>query len=164
MHLLLDLQFLALLAMANTAPLLAKRILGDRLACPLDGGATFRDGRPFFGASKTIRGIVLAILSTTAAALPIGLPTAAGALVGASAMAGDLISSFVKRRLALPSSSKATGLDQVPESLLPLLACRGLLPLPLNILDIVLIVAVFFIGEIVFSRLFYRLGLRDRPY
>jgi len=164
MHLLLDVQFLALLALANTAPLLAKRILGGRLAYPLDGGATFLDGRPLFGASKTIRGIVLAILTTTAAALPIGLPAAAGALVGASAMAGDLISSFVKRRLALPSSSKATGLDQVPESLLPLLACRGLLPLPLNILDMGLIVAVFFLGEIIFSRLFYRLGLRDRPY
>jgi len=36
--------------------------------------------------------------------------------------------------------------------------------LPLNILDMGLIVAVFFLGEIIFSRLFYRLGLRDRPY
>jgi CDP-2,3-bis-(O-geranylgeranyl)-sn-glycerol synthase len=161
-HPLLDFQLLALLALANAAPLIGKRILGNRLAYPLDGGSTFRDGRPLFGASKTIRGILLAILATAAAAPLIGLPAATGVLVGASAMAGDLLSSFVKRRLALPSSSKATGLDQVPESLLPLLACAGLLPL--SIADIALIVAVFFIGEIVFSRLFYRLGLRDRPY
>ena len=77
-------------------------------------------------------------------------------------MAGDLLSSFVKRRLALPPSSKATGLDQVPESLLPALACHGALVLTLA--DIALVVAVFFVGEIIFSRLFFHLGLRDRPY
>src|SRR6478736_778738 len=51
------------------------------------------------------------------------------------AMAGDLFSSFVKRRLHLASSSMAIGLDHIPESLFPLLASRWLLPL--NILDIV---------------------------
>ncbi len=162
MHPLLDLQLLVLLAVANTAPLLAKRALRDRLAWPLDGGLRFFDGRPLFGASKTLRGIVLSLVATAAAGALVGLDWRIGALVAAAAMAGDLLSSFVKRRLARPPSSRATGLDQIPESLLPLLACRA--ALPLSVADIAVLVAIFFVGEVVFSRLFYRLGLRDRPY
>ncbi len=162
MHPLLDLQLLVLLAVANTAPLLAKRALRDRLAWPLDGGLRFFDGRPLFGASKTLRGIVLSLVATAAAGALVGLDWRIGALVAAAAMAGDLLSSFVKRRLARPPSSRATGLDQIPESLLPLLACRA--ALPLSVADIAVLVALFFVGEVVFSRLFYRLGLRDHPY
>ena len=82
--------------------------------------------------------------------------------MAAAAMIGDLLSSFIKRRLDMPPSSQALGLDQLPESLLPLLAgCRAL---SLSGLDIILAVAIFFIGELFFARLFYRLGLRDQPY
>ena len=162
MHPLLDLQLLVLLAVANTAPLLAKRVMGDRFSWPLDGGLAFFDGRPMFGKSKTLRGIVLAVIATAAVAALVGPDWRTGAVVGAAAMAGDLFSSFVKRRLALPPSSQATGLDQVPESLLPLLAVRAMLPL--TVLDIAALVALFFIGEVLFSRVFYRFGLRDRPY
>ncbi len=77
-------------------------------------------------------------------------------------MAGDLLSSFLKRRLNLPPSSKATGLDQIPESLIPLLACREVVDL--SAADIAVAVGVFFVGEIVLSRLFYALKLRERPY
>jgi CDP-diglyceride synthetase len=161
-HPLLDLQLLVLLAVANTAPLLGKRALGDRLAWPLDGGLTFVDGRPLFGASKTVRGLVLALLATAAAGALVGPDWRIGALVAAGAMAGDLLSSFLKRRFGLTPSSRATGLDQIPESLLPLLACRA--ALPLTVADIALLVVLFFLGEVLFSRLFYRLGLRDRPY
>jgi CDP-2,3-bis-(O-geranylgeranyl)-sn-glycerol synthase len=83
-------------------------------------------------------------------------------LVGAGAVAGDLFSSFVKRRLGLASSSMAIGLDQIPESLFPLLASRILLPL--GWLDILAGVAVFFVGELVGSRILFRLKLRDTPY
>jgi CDP-archaeol synthase len=69
-----------------------------------------------------------------------------GLLVGAAAMAGDLFSSFLKRRLDLPPSSKATGLDQVPESLIPLLACRAVVDL--YTADIVVGVGMFFVGEV----------------
>jgi CDP-2,3-bis-(O-geranylgeranyl)-sn-glycerol synthase len=85
-----------------------------------------------------------------------------GLRVGAAAMAGDLLSSFVKRRLRLPSSGRASGLDQVPESLFPFLACLG--ALPLSALDIIAGVVVFFVGEILLSRLLFKLHLRDRPY
>jgi|SRR5712671_3803828 len=156
------LQLLILLMLANGTPVIAKKLLGDRYSYPLDGNLTFADGRPLFGHSKTIRGVVLAVLVTTAGAPLIGLGWKTGFLVGSFAMAGDLVSSFSKRRLNLPSSSRASGLDQVPESLFPLLACRYLLSLALA--DIAVCVVMFFVGEVVLSRLLYALHLRDRPY
>src|SRR5512134_981978 len=113
---LLVLQLLVLLAVANGTPIAAKCVLGDMLARPLDGGMTFNDGRPLFGPAKTIRGIVLSLLATPIAAALIGLPWQLGAVVAGAAMAGDLLSSFVKRRMGLAPSSKATGLDQIPEA------------------------------------------------
>ncbi len=77
-------------------------------------------------------------------------------------MGGDLVSSFVKRCIDLPPSSRASGLDQVPESLFPLLACRDLLSL--TIANMAVGVVTFSIGDIVVSRLLYLLRLRDRPY
>jgi hypothetical protein len=162
MHPLLILQLTVMLALANTTPLIAKKILGSRFAWPLDGGVRFFDGRPLLGSSKTIRGVALAVIVTSAGAPLVGLDVEIGALAGSVAMAGDLFSSFVKRRLDMPPSSKAVGLDQIPESLFPLLGCRWTLPLTLA--DIAVVVAIFFVGEVVLSRFFYRLGLRDRPY
>lgn len=158
----LILQLTILLALANGAPLVAAKFMGTRWAYPLDGGLTLRDGAPLFGASKTVRGVVAGICASTVGAMAMGMPAHIGALVGASAMAGDALSSFVKRRIGLPPSSRATALDQIPESLLPLLACR--LVLPLTALDIAVVVAIFFFGEIALSRMLYRAHLRDRPY
>ncbi len=162
MHPLLILRVLALLAVANGTPVVAKDILGDGLAIPIDGGVTFVDGRPLLGSSKTVRGILLSISMTSALAPVVGLNWKIGALVASVAMAGDLFSSFLKRRMNLPSGGKATGLDQIPESLFPLLACGS--ALPLSALDIIAGVAIFFVGELLLSRLFYHFHLRDRPY
>lgn len=162
MHPVVILQLLILLMLANGTPLIAKKLFGERYSYPLDGNVTFADGRPVFGRSKTIRGLVLAGLVTTAAAPAIGLRWEIGLLVGGFAMAGDLFSSFCKRRLGLPTSSRASGLDQVPEALLPLLACRELLAL--SAADIAVCVVMFAAGEVVLSRLLYAFRLRDHPY
>ena len=162
MQILVTLKVLFLLALANGTPVIAKDILGSRFAIPIDGGAKFVDGRPVLGSSKTVRGILLSILVTAAFAPSVGMGWKIGALVASVAMAGDLFSSFLKRRLNLPAGGKATGLDQVPESLFPLLACRS--ALSLTALDIAAGVAIFFVGELLLSRLFYHFHLRDRPY
>jgi hypothetical protein len=162
MHFVALAQMLILLSLANGSPLIAKRILGEIFAIPLDGNVQFVDGRPLFGPSKTIRGIVVSLLVTALGAPLLGLPIWIGLLVAAAAMAGDLLSSFLKRRFGLAASSKATGLDQIPESLFPLLACRSVLSL--TAIDIAAGCAIFFIGELLLSHLFFRLRLRDRPY
>lgn len=155
-------QSLVILTLANGTPVVAKKIFGARFSRPLDGGMTFFDKRPLFGPSKTVRGVVVSIAATAAGAPIVGVEPEVGALMAAAAMAGDLFSSFVKRRFDLPPSSQALGLDQVPESLLPLLA--GSWALSLTDVEIVAGVVLFFIGELLLARVLYKVGLRDQPY
>ncbi len=162
MQILLIFKLLILLAVANGVPVLAKRLFGNRPSYALDGGARFIDGRPLFGASKTWRGLLLSIVVTTAVSPLLRLEFASGFLVGLGAMVGDLLSSFTKRRLGIKPSNKATGLDQVPESLLPAIMCWK--HLSLSAVDVMIVVAIFFVGEIILSRLMFSLHIRDRPY
>ena len=162
MHLFSILQAMVLLTLANGTPVIVKKTFGQSFALPLDAGLRFFDGRALFGPSKTIRGILFSVLVTTASAPLIGLDLTVGVIAASAAMAGDLLSSFVKRRLNFMPSSQALGLDQLPESLLPLLVCRD--ALSLTAVDIVLGVVIFFVGELVLSRVLYRAHLRDEPY
>src|SRR5687767_7052887 len=59
------LTILLLLGVANGSPLLAAKVFNQRLSCPVDGGCTLSDGQPVFGDSKTVRGVVVSICSTT---------------------------------------------------------------------------------------------------
>src|SRR5258708_30975606 len=129
MHLKLILQLLALLGLANGMPVIMNKFLGRRWSYPMDGGAKFVDGQPIFGVSKTVRGILVAALATAIGAPLVGLTWKIGIAVGTAAMAGDLFSSFLKRRTRLPAGDMATGLYQIPQALIPLLACRFTLSL-----------------------------------
>lgn len=161
MQLTLILQFVTLLMLANGTPVIAQKLLGNFLNQPLDGGAAFLDGRPLFGRSKTLRGVVLSILLTTGFAPAVGLEWKIGLMAATMAMAGDLLSSFLKRRLKIPPSNRASGLDQIPESLFPTLACRSMLKL--TFLDVVSVIVIFFVSETVLSRVFVKRG-RDQPF
>jgi CDP-2,3-bis-(O-geranylgeranyl)-sn-glycerol synthase len=160
MDFLLVLRLLALLAVANTTPLLTHLVISRGM--PLDGGAIFADGRRLLGQSKTIPGFVSGIVATTLLAPLADFSMAIGALAGTTAMAGDLFASFVKRRLAVAPGGRATGLDQIPEALLPAVAVS--LFLPLTIVELASVVLAFFVGEIVLARVFFALHLRERPY
>ena len=158
----LELQLLVLLLIANGTPILARLMCGHRLAYPLDGDRMLSDGRPIFGRSKTIRGILASIVVTTLFSLLILSSWQVGLVVALFSMLGDLFSSFTKRRRGLPSSSRALGLDQIPESLVPLLACQQMLALAW--VDLVLLVILFFLLELLLSRLLFHLRIRRRPY
>ena len=155
-------KLIVLLSVANGGPVLAKQVLGGWFLQSIDGGIVFCDGRRLFGPAKTIRGIVVSIVLTTLAAPVVGLALATGALIGWMAMVGDLFSSFVKRRWDFKPSSRVVGLDQVPESLFPLLACSS--TLPLTVTDILIGTIVFSVGSIILSPVLYRLGIRDQPF
>jgi hypothetical protein len=153
---------LLLLIAANGAPILLAWALGPRWDWPLDGGRIHPDGRPWLGGHITTRGLVGAVLATMVLAYLLGLGVGLGALIGLLAMVGDALSSFVKRRLGLQPGDKATGLDQIPESLLPLLAVAG--PYGLGWLDLALLVAAFTLFDMGVSGPLYRWHLRGRPY
>jgi CDP-2,3-bis-(O-geranylgeranyl)-sn-glycerol synthase len=153
---------LLLLLIANGTPLVMQKLLGRHYSQPVDGDHRFVDGRPVFGRAKTLRGLVCAVVATTAAAAILGLGWRIGLLIGALAMVGDLSSSFIKRRLGRSSSSPILGIDQIPESLFPLLAC--IYPLSLSFADVAIGVLIFCVAELAVSRLLYAFDLRDRPY
>jgi CDP-archaeol synthase len=155
-------RLLLLLTLANGVPVLGKKLLGARFSLPVDSGTMAPDHQALFGSSKTLRGVLLSVLLTAVGGRVLGFSFGTAALIGSGAMAGDLFSSFCKRRLHLPTSSRALGLDQVPESLFPLLLCRR--TLSLNVLDVLLIVAGFFVAELAISKVLHRLHVRDQPY
>src|SRR3981081_4372932 len=95
MQLLHILQILVLLTLANGTPIVAKKVFGPRFTLPLDGGSTFYDGRPLFGPSKTVRGILTSIVITTAGAPLVGLDLTIGAIIASAAMAGHGFSRFL---------------------------------------------------------------------
>lgn len=158
----LELKLLILIITANGAPIIASKLFSGLYSCPLDAGWSPVDNQPLFGKSKTVRGIVAALIATAAAGLIIGMPVLVCLLIAFFAMAGDLLSSFTKRRLGRPEGSMAPGLDQIPEALLPLLAVKSLLDLQPT--DIVIVVTAFIVSELVLSFILYRLHIRKHPY
>ena len=158
----IELKLLLLILIANGVPVIATAIFGQWGAHPLDSGRRFGDGQRLWGDSKTWRGLLLALLVTGLVALALGLPALIGVIIGAAAMAGDLLSSFIKRRLGMASSSMALGLDQIPESLLPLLAVAG--EFGLSWPTMILMTLGFMALELALSQVLFRLGVRNRPY
>lgn len=158
----LHLPVLLLLIVANGAPVLGHRLLGDRFAWRLDGGLKWRDGRDLLGPTKTMRGVVLSVILTAAIAMLLDISALTGGMLAVFAMLGDAASSFVKRRLNIPPSGEAFLLDQLPESLLPLLACQW--RLGLQAADIAWLAVLFLLLQKLLSRILYRLHVRRRPY
>jgi CDP-2,3-bis-(O-geranylgeranyl)-sn-glycerol synthase len=156
------LELLLLLITANGTPIVLEKAMGRRADWPLDGGLVLADGRRLLGSSATLRGVAGAVLATAGLALLLGHGARTGALIGLASMGGDALSSFVKRRLGLQPGDKATGLDQIPESLLPLLAVAE--RYGLGWMDLAALVSAFTLFDILASRLLYRLNLRKRPH
>jgi len=155
-------ELLLLIIIANGAPILIRVLLRDRFDRAVDFGQKMPDGRQVFGSSKTWRGIFAALITTAIAAPVLGHPVEIGFLVALYAVTGDLISSFIKRRLAKAPSSMAPILDQVPESLLPAIMLKQ--HFGLDYFGVIQLVLIFIIIELLLSHILYEWGIRKRPY
>jgi CDP-2,3-bis-(O-geranylgeranyl)-sn-glycerol synthase len=158
----LILKLLLLLIITNGSPIIARLVFVHRFERPLDFGWKMKDGQPLLGSSKTYRGVIAAIFTATIASMLFSLSWKVGLLIGVWAMIGDLLSSFVKRRLGLAPSSMALGLDQIPESLFPLLAVSSMLGL--GWWQVTYLVVLFLLIELGLSRILYKFKIRNRPY
>ena len=158
----IELKLLLLIGVVNGAPILARRVLGRRFRYPIDANWNFFDGRPVLGSSKTWIGLCSAMVLGCSVAPMLGMRWIEGFTVAAASMLGDLLSSFTKRRAGLEVHSRATGLDQIPECLLPALAYKW--QFGLSIQGVLIVVVSFFIVEILLSRLLYQFRIRRRPY
>jgi CDP-2,3-bis-(O-geranylgeranyl)-sn-glycerol synthase len=155
-------QAITLVLVANGAPILISKLLGCRFNLPIDLRYAMRDGSFLFGYTKTWRGLVSAVAGSMIAAPLLGLSVFTGALFGLLVIIGDLISSFIKRRLGLLESTPIRSLDVLPEVLLPLLVLQA--DFRLNWLDIIVVIVLFFLVEVFLSPVLFRLHIRNRPY
>lgn len=144
--------------LSNAAPVLARLAFGKHLAWPIDGGCRLADGRPLLGAAKTYRGVAAALLLTAPAAEMLGLGWRLGLIIALAAMAGDLLSSFVKRRLGKRVHARSAWLDGTPEVLLPVVAVAA--PLALSWLEGLVVV----LGFVTLHALLARLAVRFRQH
>jgi CDP-2,3-bis-(O-geranylgeranyl)-sn-glycerol synthase len=107
---------------ANAVPV----IFGGGL--PLDAGKLFWDGKPVFGANKTVRGFFSGLMAGTLTGFALGslydlngfpkeilfpYDPRLGFLLSLGALTGDLIHSFVKRRLSIAPGSPLPVADQL---------------------------------------------------
>ncbi len=150
---------------ANFLPPLASLLLGERFSYPLDGGRIWRDGNPFFGPHKTIRGVIACLLGCIATAPLFRMAwwiAGAGALL---AITGDLITSFIKRRFNLPSGTVVVGLDQFLEGALPALFLSEYYGLhwwrALSVL--LLFIPTTYLGSVLWAYLMYQPSEKDLP-
>lgn len=151
---------MVVLVAANGAPIIARRALGERLDLPLDLGIRIGRDAPLLGRSKTWRGVAAGVLAGMLAAVLVGWSPELGAMLGAAAMVGDALTSFIKRRLGLEPGQAVALLDQTLEAATPLLLVRE--PLELGAWDVVLLVVAFAIVDLAISPVLHRLGIRRR--
>ncbi|SPD72737.1 putative Ser/Thr phosphatase-family protein [uncultured Desulfobacterium sp.] len=117
---------LILILAINGVPALLGRIFPGNAGVPLDRNYSLSDGLPILGIHKTIRGLLSGVLTGGIFGYLIGLSLVMGLCVGLLSMMGDILSSFIKRRLGLPEGTDVAILDQVFEGGFPLLLlCLG---------------------------------------
>ena len=145
----------------NFAPPLAAYFLESKWGYPLDGGLNFFDGQPLLGRHKTLRGLFAALATGMLAGYILGWGWWLGFLAAMLSMCGDLGSSFLKRRLKLPSGSDVPGLDQFLEGIFPLFLLK--FSLHLSWLFSFFLLILFCVGAFAGSKI-YKSTLLKEPF
>ena len=148
---------------ANATPV----VLGG--GTPIDMGKRFIDGRPIFGAGKTVRGFLGGLVAGTSVGLLQGVAAgpflnllSLGFLLALGALLGDLAGSFIKRRLGMKRGKAAPGLDQLAFVAGALLLASSVhFPGWGVVLTILIITPPIHLATNYGS---YKLGLKRRPY
>ncbi len=148
---------------ANAAPVFIRR------GKPIDGGKKFIDGKRILGDGKTYEGFIVGlyfgliviafyiILAENTSYIYWGVPSVLGALLG------DMLGSFIKRRLSIPRGGKAFLLDQLDfffGATLGLIVGGVFVSLHIVLCGLFIILVL----HIATNRIAYMLGLKDVPW
>ena len=170
-HLLRGLAYILPAYIANSSPVI---VGGGK---PLDLGKNFIDGRRIFGDNKTIRGLVGGIFFGTLCGFllpfifpPLGIPKLIflqsiflAFLLSVGTHIGDLLGSFIKRRLNLKPGAPAPILDQIGFIVFAILLAYPFYPL-IQVLEIVIVIILTLIVHPLSNVIAYILGLKDKPW
>lgn len=141
--------------LANAAP----AVVGG--GPPLDLGKRFVDGRRIFGDGKTLRGFLGGLAAGTVVGVLQGRPWA-GLMLALGAMLGDLVGSFIKRRLNISRGDPAPGLDQLGFVLVALAMVSPIETASWQVVAAVLVLTPPL--HLSTNLLGYKLGLKAKPY
>ncbi len=163
---------------ANMAPVIVKNFL-KKLALPLDFNKTWR-GKPIFGSNKTFRGIIFAVIFGVAIAyfqfllynnfdyfksisfIDYSEWFLFGFLMGFGAIFGDLIESFIKRRVNVAPGSKFFPWDQIDFVIGALLFSSFFFIAGWKIVITILIISI--LGHIIINHAAYYLKIRGEKW
>lgn len=137
----------------------------------MDFGRNFIDGKPLFGSHKTFRGFFSGLLIGTLVGIaqsnvnvPIfeTPPILLGFVLSLGGLTGDLIHSFVKRRLNLPPGASFPVADQMDFVIGALLFSLLIFP-PLPEIALIILVVTPPI-HLLTNYVAYRLGMKKEPF
>jgi CDP-2,3-bis-(O-geranylgeranyl)-sn-glycerol synthase len=160
---------------ANAFPV----IFGGGLA--LDMGRKLQDGKPIFGSHKTVRGFVAGLtagilvslaqsvvlqfdmLVDFERSLPFQFNPLIGSIIALGALVGDLVHSFVKRRMGLVEGSPLPVADQL-DFVIGAVFFSLLVTAPPPLLTVVLIIVITLPVHILTNYVAYLLGAKKTPW
>lgn len=157
---------------ANGSPVLGSKILESLKIKrhPIDGGRNFIDGKRVFGDNKTweglligismgfLAGFVQAVLSNEYLYIIRGFVLSIGAVVG------DLIGSFIKRRLGLKPGDLLPVLDQIFFLIIALAIAIGVKTIYMTLEQFLFLIIITATLHILTNYVAYRLGLKKVPW
>ncbi len=120
---------LSLLIVANATPVILARLCRHWGDYPLDLGWVAPDGERLLGDHKTWRGLLGGVVACGALAVVLGLSVPTAMMFATISLLADAMWSAVKRRLHWRAGAERPVLDQLAESLLPMLLCADRLGL-----------------------------------
>lgn len=167
---------------ANAAPVYIRPTgnkAGKTKTNPIDGGKNFWDGHRILGEGKTWEGFIggIAVGWLVGALLgwlgfvPLGLSFDTwfwvSLFLAIGALVGDLVGSFIKRRMNLKSGDRFPFFDQLGFVLFALLFASIVAPqlgYLIGIDGFVFLIAVSYCAHVFFNWLAFKIGLKDVPW
>lgn len=149
----------------NFLPPLFNIVCGERLNQPLDGGKLWLDGHPIFGPHKTFRGVLATVLGGIAVSSFFDVGWWVVGIAAFLMVSGDLLSSFIKRRLNYASGKSIVILDQLFEGLLPALFLGHYMAMTWwQILAIIsLFIPIAYLASLFWKQAFFRPSMKNYP-
>ncbi len=160
---------------ANAMPVILRNLFKRAKLTPLDKGKLFLDGERILGDSKSIEGFIAGTVGGSLIGLAYGMYTdnyawlIYGLLMGLGTMFGDLLNSFIKRRLKIKPGDPFIPFDQlsflyVSYALVSVSGVTSNLEAQITLADLATGTYIVLVLHPLSNLIAYLLGLKDKPW
>jgi len=145
----------------------------------IDMGKKFSDGKPIFGSHKTVRGFIAGLIAGILTSvvqtvvlqykpsdfvLPFQFNLLIGSMIALGALVGDLLHSFIKRRMGLVEGSPLPVADQLDFALGAILFSLLVSAYPPPLLTVVFVIVITPPIHLLTNFIAYLLGVKKTPW